>query len=81
MPRKSASELTWFACCGPAQTALLTGCGCRRSPAAARGGMMAWVLEERVRHAQELRRMGVLVGEFSTEREAFAAARAALLQE
>jgi hypothetical protein len=37
--------------------------------------------EQRKRHAQELRRAGLLVGEFPSEREAFAAAYAALMQE
>jgi hypothetical protein len=85
MPRKPTANLTWFACCGPAQAALLTGWGYRRSPAASLGETMAWVLdtypEERTRHAQELRQMGVLVGEFPTEDEAFAAAKAALMGE
>jgi hypothetical protein len=60
----SKAKLTWFACCD-----------------GRRGNRVAWVLdaypEERAGHTRDLRRHGMLVGEFPTEKEAFAAACAA----
>jgi hypothetical protein len=54
-------------------------------PRPGRGKWMAWVLdaypEERASHARELRRRGLLVGEFPTEYEAWDAVHAALMKE